>query len=138
PKLPPDQARLIQPKLEQLGRKVKQARAMQVATIEMDKAMKEGKPVVIGVMEMVSSSTREQRLLGIYCLAAIDEITNLLDVLGNENQAYAEERDAAIFAMRRWISWSTKQGDRLYRDDGKDKKGVLLTKFRSDEAGMIF
>jgi len=138
PTLPPDQARQIQPRLEQLTRKVKQARAMQVATTEMVKSMKDGKPVAIGVMEMVSSSTREQRLLGIYCLCAIDEITNLLDVLGNENPAYAEERDTAIYALRRWLSWNSKQGDRLFKDDGKVKKGILLTKFRSDEASMIF
>src|SRR5262249_43833977 len=109
PKLAPEQLRQLQPKIEQFVRKVKLARAMQIATTEMVKAMRDGKAVDIGVMEMVSSSTREQRLLGIYCLCAIDEITNLLDVLGNENPAFAEERDAAIYALRRWLSWNSKQ-----------------------------
>jgi hypothetical protein len=61
----------------------------------------------------------------------------LLEVLGNEDPSNALDRETAIFALRRWISYKAGQGRRLYNE--KTKTGLLIDlKYRTNEANIIF
>jgi len=61
--------------------------------------------------------------LALYCLAALDEVKALLDVLGKADAIYAPDRDTAIFALWRWLDHGKGQRERLF--DPQTGKGLL-------------
>jgi cytoskeletal protein RodZ len=75
--------------------------------------------------------------LAIYCLAAMDEIKDLLDILGRPDEIHAPDRDIAIYALRRWLDHGRGQGDRLFNP--KTEKGLLISElmYTRDEAERI-
>jgi hypothetical protein len=81
------------------------------------------------------------RFLAIYSMAAIDDVNELIERLDDDNIRHGPDRDAAVFALRRWISRSAKQGRLLYKKDKEDNPAGLLIvdrKWQSDEAQTLF
>jgi hypothetical protein len=80
------------------------------------------------------------RMLAIYSMAAIDDMNELIDRLDDDNLAHALDRDTTVFALRRWISRSARQGRLLYDEDkDKNKTGLLLDrKWQTSEAQTLF
>lgn len=88
-----------------------------------------------------TSSRPEQRALCIFCLGSIDDVSSLLDILGNnEDLQAAREREAAIFALRRWLSHGPETTKVLYVPKKGDQPagGVLVKKnYKSTEAETV-
>jgi hypothetical protein len=76
------------------------------------------------------------RLLSIYSFGAVDAPGLLLDVLADEDPKDAPDRDAAVFALRRWLARDAGNGKRLF--DRKGDTGLLLDKkYRPSEAETV-
>jgi hypothetical protein len=112
------------------------ARAMTLALEQQSKALAANRPLEVVLMEEVQSKQIAERLLAIYSLSALDEVGKLLDVLGDDKTGQFE-RDAADFALRRWISRDVDNGRRMF--DPKERSGLLTEKgkFRRAEAEII-
>ncbi|HEY7308615.1 MAG TPA: hypothetical protein VH643_04545, partial [Gemmataceae bacterium] len=80
-----------------------------------------------------------QHQLAIYCLGAMDEVEELLEVLGDTDPVHAPDRDTAIFTLRRWLGRDAGNGAKLF-DPKESKAGPLLSqqKYTKDEAERIF
>jgi hypothetical protein len=94
-------------------------------------------PLDVVLVEGLQTERLPQRRLAIYSLCALDDVRKLIDILGDEDPTHGFDREAAIFALRRWISRGPNQGNRLYNE--KDKTGVLMAtmKYRSTDAAVI-
>lgn len=76
------------------------------------------------------------RVLAIYCLSSIDSIGLVCDSLGEERDGGAADRQAAIYALQRWVSRGPNQSNRLY--DEKTGTGLLIDKmYKPTEASRI-
>ncbi len=76
------------------------------------------------------------RVLAIYCLAAIDAVGLVLDSLGEQREGGAADREAAMFALQRWVSRGSQQAKLLY--DEKTGTGLLIDKmYKPTEADRI-
>jgi hypothetical protein len=117
---------------------LKLAKEMTVALEELSERLaRKQRPEVI----LLEGRQKEQvpaRLLAIYALCALDEVTKLIEILGDEDHTHVPDREAAIFALRHWLSRGAEQGPRLY--DVKARKGLLMDslKYRSQAAETIF
>jgi hypothetical protein len=80
----------------------------------------------------------EHHAIAIYGLGAIDDVKELLRVLGDTDYTHAPDRDMAIFALRFWLGRDAGQGRRLY--DNKTRSGLLLSdqEYRFEEAKIVF
>jgi hypothetical protein len=78
------------------------------------------------------------RLLAIYSLCALDEVGKLIEILGDETEAHSPDREAAIFALRRWLSRGPEQGRQLYDTDTRAGLLTATLKYRSGDAKKIF
>jgi hypothetical protein len=76
--------------------------------------------------------------LAIYCLGALDEIGDLLDVLGDTDPIRLRERETAIFTLRRWLGRDAENGPKLFNPE--TKTGILKEKkmYTTSEAETIF
>jgi hypothetical protein len=76
--------------------------------------------------------------LAIYCLGALDEISDLLDVLGDTDVIRPRERETAIFTLRRWLGRDAENGPKLFNP--QTKTGILKEKkmYTTSEAETIF
>ena len=75
--------------------------------------------------------------LALYCLAALDEVKDLLDVLGKADVIYAPDRDTAVFALKRWLDHGPGQSKKLF--DLDSGKGLLRSDlgYTTEEAKRI-
>jgi hypothetical protein len=93
--------------------------------------------VDVGLKETLKAKEMDSRKLAIYCLGAIDDISELIDVLGDEDPDHWVDRGAAIFTLQRFISRGVREGKMLY--DQKTSTGVLLDKkYKQREAETIY
>jgi hypothetical protein len=115
----------------------KDANEMRVALEEISKQMVGMRRVEVVLEEGVQPGRKmSQRTLCILSLGAIDAVPTLLDILSNEDTAYAQDRNVAIFALRRWVSRGAVEGRRLF--DPKAQTGLLIEKkYRPSEARTI-
>jgi hypothetical protein len=95
-------------------------------------------PTVVLEEVLQKSNDPMQHKLAIYCLGALENVAELLDVLGDTDPVHAPDRDTAIFTLRRWLGRDAGNGLKLF--DPKNKTGLLLTrqKYRNHEAERIF
>jgi hypothetical protein len=95
-----------------------------------------GKTLEVALQETLQKPDPASRVLAVYCLTAIDSIGPVIDVLGDEDRDHRADREAAFFALQRWVGRSAKQAKVLY--DEKAKTGLLLDKrYRQSEAETI-
>jgi hypothetical protein len=85
-------------------------------------------------------SSEAARRLSIYCMAALDQMGDLLDRLEDNDPAHQLDREAAVFSLRHWVGRSANQGGRLYRVEKSSgrRTGLLIDrKFRPADAEAI-
>jgi hypothetical protein len=127
---------------ENLGIDQKVVDEMGVALKELAMRLVGNKAPALVLEEMLHGQGTQPagRRLAIYCMGSLDEdgARQLLDVLGDDDQGHAAERQAAIYTLRRWISRGPSQGKLLY--DPKTQTGLLRAgqKYRSGEAKTLF
>jgi serine/threonine protein kinase len=94
------------------------------------------KMIDVALHESLEKQENASRKLAVYCLGAIDDLTKVVEVLGDENPEHWIDRDAATWALRRWVSRGAGQGKLLY--DPKTGSGALINmKFKKGEAKTI-
>jgi hypothetical protein len=112
-------------------------RPMLAALRDLDLRLSDKRSLENVLTESFAKEAREPKLLAMYSLAAIDDVSQLIDYLADSDPSHFLERDTAIFALRRWISRSAAQGLKLY--DEKTKTGELIRKgYRPNEAETVF
>jgi pSer/pThr/pTyr-binding forkhead associated (FHA) protein len=68
------------------------------------------------IMTVVGESAdRTDRLLGLWFLAALDEVPHLIDFLRNNDPAHADIRSTAAYGLRDWLARNGPQRDALTR-----------------------
>jgi hypothetical protein len=137
---PPKKGPELQAFLNHLREQIKKADAIQAVLEPLSKSIPYKTPVAMALME-AREPTRDQsqRLLSIYALGAIDEVGQLLDVLGSASPHSGPDREAAILGLRRWLSRGPEQSKLLYSDAGGKKTGLLLAgkRFSPGEADRV-
>jgi hypothetical protein len=113
-----------------------EAKEMEAALRELSKRMSGQSPEAI-IHEFVASQVPSQRLLGITCLSAIDDVPKLIDVLDKDaDPGHVKERQEAIVGLRRWIGRGTEYTRKLY--DKATNTGFLKDKgFSPGEAQIV-
>jgi hypothetical protein len=119
------------------------ARPMTAALKGLASRLESPKAVDVALKEGVEKddAPAQTRLLSIYCMAAVDELNDLVDRLEDGDPTHYLDRDTAIFALRRWISRSGTQGRLLFNEDKKTRatSGVFIArKYRTSEAHNLF
>ncbi len=66
-----------------------------------------------------------QHRLAIYCLGAMDEIKELMNILGRADDVNSPDRMISIVALRRWLDRGPNQDRKLY--DPKTQNGLLVS-----------
>jgi hypothetical protein len=111
-------------------------RRMETALKNLEALLGSGKSLEVALQETLQKPDPAGRVLAVYCLTAIDAIGPVIDVLGDEDPQHVADREAAFFALQRWVGRSPKQAKRLY--DEKTKTGLLIDKkYRQREAETI-
>ena len=113
--------RVVFPK--QFSAETPQAKSMELALKAIQSRMTVDKPPQVALQETLGNNQFSEHQLALYCLAALDEAKDLLDVLGKADLPHGLDRDNAIFALRRWLDHGPGQSDRLYEE--KTGKGIL-------------
>jgi hypothetical protein len=76
------------------------------------------------------------RMLAVRCLGAIDDLSHLLDALGDEDPTHADVRVEAIEVLRNWIGRNAGQDNKLYNK--KDGTGILIDKkYKEGQAEIV-
>ena len=118
------------------------AEAMELALKPLSLRMLANKAPTIALKEVLQTEPAvqpAQHALAIYCLGALDEIRELIRILGSTDTVQRLDRDTAIFALRRWLRLDVHNGPRLY--DDKNKSGLLVSsgqEYRSNQAETVF
>jgi hypothetical protein len=117
-----------------------QARSMELALKAIRDRMTLDKPPQVALQEALATTGNAhfaEHQLALYCLAALDEVKDLLDVLGRADVIYAPDRDTAIFALRRWLDHGKGQSEKLF--DPQTGKGLLRSElgYTTEEAKRI-
>ena len=96
------------------------------------------KSPVVALQETLDKTDPASRLLAVYCLAALDEVGKLIDVVGDGDVNHWADREAAFYSLQRWVSRSATQAKLLYEEKDGNATGVLLDKkFKKREAERI-
>src|SRR5262249_19505736 len=108
-----------------------------LALEEISRQMVGTRPVDVVLEEGVQAERKEShRKLCIMALGALDAVPRLLDILADETPQHLQDRNVAIFALRRWVARSAAHGRQLY--DPKERTGLLIEKkYRPAEAATI-
>jgi cytoskeletal protein RodZ len=115
----------------------KQAQEMELALKAIRDRMTVDKDPRTALQETFTNNEYAQHQLALYCLAALDEVKDLLDILGKADLPHGADRDTAIFALRRWLDHGPGQSEKLF--DPKTVKGMLRSDlgYTSEEAKQI-
>lgn len=71
-----------------------------------------------------------ERLVGVYALGALDDVSGVLDALGDTTPLHQIDRLVAADVMRQWAARGAGHNRRLF--DRKDKSGLLVTKYNNE------
>ncbi len=114
-----------------------QAREMELALKAIRDRMTVDKDPRTALQETLSNNHYSEHQLALYCLAALDEVKDLLDILGKADLPHGADRDTAIFALRRWLDHGQGQSEKLF--DPNTGKGLLRTDlgYTTEEAKRI-
>ncbi len=114
-----------------------QVQAMERALRAIRDRMTVDKEPRTALQETLTNNQYSEHQLALYCLAALDEVKDLLDILGRADLPHGADRDTAIFALRRWLDHGPGQSEKLF--DPKSGKGMLRTDlgYTTEEAKQI-
>jgi hypothetical protein len=93
-------------------------------------------PVEVTLQQALKSEDSAQRVLAILCMGAIDDLSALIDALGDEDGQHSDVRLVAIHALRHWLGRNDEQQDKLY-DSIRNKGALLDKKYSRDEAETV-
>lgn len=115
----------------------REARDMELALKALRDRMTVDKPPQVALQETLMNNQFAEHQLALYCLAALDEVKDLFDVLGKADVPHAPDRDTAVFALRRWLDHGPGQIKKLF--DPKSKEGLLKSDlgYTTEEAERI-
>ncbi len=115
----------------------REAQEMALALKAVRDRMTVEKPPQVALQETLANNKFAENKLALYCLAALDEVKDLLDVLGKADVPHAPDRDTAVFALRRWLDHGKGQSEKLL--DPKTKTGLLKSElgYTTEEAERI-
>lgn len=100
-----------------------QVREMELALKAIRDRMTVDKEPRTALQETLMNDKYAEHQLALYCLAALDEVKDLLDILSKADLPHGADRDTAIFALRRWLDHGRGQSDKLF--DLNSGKGLL-------------
>jgi cytoskeletal protein RodZ len=114
-----------------------QAQTMERALKAIRDRMTVDKDPRTALQETLGNNQFAEHQLALYCLASLDEVKDLLDVLGKADAVYAPDRDTAIFALWRWLDHGKGQRERLFNP--QTGTGLLRTDlgYTTEEAKRI-
>ncbi|MFL5243223.1 MAG: hypothetical protein ACJ8FY_14050 [Gemmataceae bacterium] len=84
------------------------------------------KSVEVTLQEALDSTDPRLRILAVLYLGALDDVSTLIDALGDQEPSHFDVRRAAIFALQHWIGRDGTQDDKLY--NSIKKTGILIDK----------
>ena len=131
-KSPPDPA--LYPENRRAG-----LQRMNAALNDLQVLLSTKKSPVVALHETLEKPDPASRLLAVYCLASLDDVGKLIDVLGDGDIVHAADREAAFYTLQRWVGRSAGQAKLLYYEE-KDGvgTGVLMDKkFKKREAERV-
>jgi hypothetical protein len=99
PQLPPEWNNTPPPPQADAMRKASDG--MRVALAELNGVMTDKSAVEIKLLEALQSEKQFSRELAVFCLAAIDDIPDVLDGLADEK--YLDVRNAAVTSLQHWL-----------------------------------
>jgi len=103
-----------------------QGEGMELALKQLSQRMLPDKPPIVALQEVVfQTEPSMQHNLAIYCLGALDEIKELIKVLGSTDTFQRLDRDTTIITLRRWLGRDPRNGPLLY--DPVKKTGLLVS-----------
>jgi hypothetical protein len=79
-------------------------------------------PVELALEESLQSDKPLSRVLGVYCLGALDAVGKVLDALADDDERHPEVRDAAVIELRHWIGRRADNQKRLYQALVEEKR----------------
>jgi hypothetical protein len=91
------------------------------------------KPVKVALREALEKESPALRIAAVFCLAAVDDPGKLLDVLGSEQRNHAPDRNAAIYALRHWLS-AEQDRYKLFYDREKGTGLLVQRGYKESEA----
>jgi hypothetical protein len=100
-----------------------QARDMELALKAVRDRMTVDKSPQVALQETLTNNQYSEHQLALYCLAALDEVKDLLDVLSKADLPHGADRDTAVIALHRWLEHGPGQSDKLF--DPKTGRGLL-------------
>jgi cytoskeletal protein RodZ len=115
-----------------------QARDMELALKAVRDRMTVDKDPRTALQETLTLTNRyAEHQLALYCLAALDEVKDLLDIISKADAIYAPDRDTAIVALWRWLDHGKGQREKLF--DPKTGQGLLPSAlgYTSEESKRI-
>ncbi len=77
-----------------------------------------------GVLDKAGKQYPYEHRLAIYCLGALDEVGELLNILSKGDVVNSPDRLWVIVALRRWLDRDPRQSQKLYDPD--TRKGILI------------
>ncbi len=127
--LPPSWSK-APPTPEEVGERIRDVRRMTVALKDLEARLSSDKKVNIAIKEGLTKEDPMARVMSIYCLGEIDDLGNLIDVMGDEELTHGIDRSSAIYTLRRWLARGAGQRKVLFDENEKkgEATGVLLTR----------
>src|SRR5262249_33079026 len=110
---------------------------IEAALKNLDTLLGPGKNVEVALQETLQKTDPAARVLASFCLTALDSVGPVLEALRDEDPVRAPDREAAFFALQRWVGRSSKNAKLLF--DPKTRTGLLTDKkvYRQGEAETI-
>jgi hypothetical protein len=103
----------LPPWARKLPARGKEAQAMREAQDKLASQMLHKAGVEVPLQETLKDKAASSRILAVYSFGAIDDLTNLVEALGNE--AHREVRLAAITTLRHWLGLKAEHDQQLFR-----------------------
>jgi hypothetical protein len=80
--------------------------------------------VLEGILDKPGKQYPYEHRLAIYCLGALDEIGELMNILSKDDVVNSPDRMWVIVALRRWLDRGPQQSQKLF--DPATRKGILI------------
>jgi hypothetical protein len=115
----------------------KKADEMKLAVDDLGKLLAEEKSAVaVTIMELLNSQFPRHRMLGVWCLGALDDLPHLLNALDDQEEMHSEIRRTAIHALRQWLGRGPQQDNLLYNPT-KASGALIDRKYTAEEADTV-
>jgi hypothetical protein len=133
-----EEAQKLKPLLDFYNDQRDRAKKMVIALGELSDLLGENKSLELALEVQRLDMNRERRRLAVYGLGAIGELDKLLATLTDEDPEHVDERDNAVFVLRRYLSRGLDAGRVLFHDDGRKKSGLLVEKYGVKDGEKVF